>query len=700
MNYDAPTIRNILGAIRKDPLNTDYWHNLLIHCFDQKDPESFESYQILSDCLDNLVRAERLSGIGRGSDGKILLTLEQKQTLIQLSMEPNNTSALEALGRILLKDFGRHAEARRVLARAVQIDPVNAELAGWLERCGDGSATSPAALDIEPGEAPAVAAQSPKSKADIRRMLRVTSKVSHEEASQRPPAGDFSAARLPAPVALSAPIPSGSGGDSLFLAEFDRVLTKAMEGRLEDLAAGAAALARTAPGPAALAGALSLSAHILHAQGRHEAALDFYQQAIAAAPALSCLCFYQATIYHELGRHGEAKAVYRDVIGRFPDHARAWANLGVLHYELEQYDDAEVCLRKALALQPESAKMWSHLVSVLIERGDLEGALVAAGQLDALDPGNPEGSLKRGVIHLQMSDLVAAETALAGALEKDAGSVPAACYLAIVRARNGRVAEALELCGRAAGHPEIAPLVATAWLETALAFERVDDLPHALHCFKASVETDSSQSQAWMRIGLICRREGALEEAETALARAVEADPSEARAWSELGVTRYKVGRYPEAAEAFLKAASLAPTVSDWPYNAGVALEKAHRYDEAARAYERAVKVQTDHASARINLGLIYVQQGHPLKAASCLQGLVLIRPDYARAWFGLGLVYEGMRKWDESLRALEKAVQLDPSLLEAYGHLAYVYRKMDRTDEAEAAAAKAQPCMDAVPGV
>jgi len=699
MNYDAPTVRNILGAIRKDPLDTEIWHNLLIHCFDQKDPESFESYQIISDCLDNLVRAERLSSIGRGSDGKILLTTEQRQTLIQLSLEPSNPVALEALGRILFQDFGRRAEAHRIFSRAAQIDPVNAELNQWLERCGDGAAISPAALDIEPGDAPTAPVQSQKSKEDIRRMLRVTSMVARDTAHHRPPVGDVSAAKLPAPVALSTAIPSGSDVEKDFLEQFDRLLTKAMEGRADDLTAGVDALAGRSPGPAAMAGALSSIAHIFHARGHFEAALELNQRAIAAAPTLTSLYFYQATIYHGLGRHAEAKAVYQDVIGRFPDHGQAWKNLGVLHYELEQYEDAEKCFRKALALQPGSAELWGHLVSVLIERGDLEGALGAVDQLVLVDPENRDAILKRGVIHLQMNDLAGAETALAEALEKDPESAHPLCYLAIVRARNGRVEDALELCGRAAGHSEIAPLVSTAWMETAIAFESVDDLPHAMQCFKASVEMDPSQARAWTRIGLICRREGALEESEMALAQAVKADPSEARAWSELGVTRYKVGRYPEAAEAFLKAASLAPTVSDWPYNAGVALEKANRSDEAARAYERAVKVQTDHASARINLGLIYVQQGHPLKAASCLQGLVLIRPDYARAWFGLGLVYEGMHKWDESVRALEKAVQLDTTLLEAHSHLAYVYRKIGRTADAEASTAKAQPRMDTLPG-
>jgi tetratricopeptide (TPR) repeat protein len=700
MNYDAPTVRNILGAIRKDPLNTEQWHNLLIHCFDQKDSDSFESYQIISDCLDNLVRAEKLIGLGRGSDGKILLNNEQRLILIQLSMEPNDSAALEGLGRILFQDFCRRSEAHRVFARALKLDPVNAEIHRWLERCGDGSATSASALEIEPESAVSALIQPKKQNSDIRRLMRVTSKVAIDKEVRKVADADADAPvqELPAPLPVANDLHPALGNEEEFLEEVDLILAKAIQGQADDCAGSVARLQTKSTSASVLATSLALAAHIHHSKGRHETALELYQQAITAAPVLSSLYYFQATVYHELGRREEAKNVYQSVIAKFPGNGQAWAGLGILHYELEEYEDSEVCLRKAVSLQPQSAKWWGHLASVLIERGESVQALEAVDQLEQIEPGSTDVWLKRGVIHLQMNDLESARRALAQLLEKDADSVPGSCYLAMVRARAGHPDEALILCRQIAVHPELNALISTAWLETGLAFERLEDFPQALLCLKAAVELDASQAQAWTRMGLICRRNGALEESEIALAQAVKADPSEIRGWSELGITRYRVGRFPEAAEAFLRAADLDPAVSDWPYNAGVAYEKASLIDPAAKAYERAVKVQTDHASARINLGLIYVQQGHPAKAASCLQGLVLVRPDYGRAWFGLGLVYEGMQKWEEALRSLQKAVDLDPTLLEAFSHLSYVYRKLGREDEAKAAASRSNPEVDPVP--
>jgi len=698
MNYDAPTVRSILGGIRKDPLNTEQWHNLLIHCFDQKDSDSFESYQIISDCLDNLVRAEKLIGLGRGSDGKILLNNEQRLILIQLSMEPNDPASLEGLGRILFQDFSRRSEAHRVFARALKIDPVNAEIHRWLERCGDGSATSPSALEIEPEAAASALIQPQKQNSDIRRLMRVTSKVAVEKAVRRTIDADAPVQELPAPLPVADDLHAARGREEEFLEEVDVILSKAIQGQVDDASAWVVSLQKKSTSASVLAASLALAGHILHSKGRHETALELYQQAITAAPVLSSLYYFQATVYHELGRREEARNVYQSVIAKFPGNGQAWAGLGILHYELEEYEDSEVCLRKALSLQPQSAKWWGHLASVLIERGASVQALEAVDQLEQLEPENSDVWLKRGVIHLQMNDLESAQRALAQLLERDADSVPGSCYLAMVLARAGHPDEALNSCRQIAAHPGLNALISTAWLETGLAFERLEDFPQALLCLKTSVELDTTQSMAWTRMGLICRRNGALEESEIALAQAVKADPNEIRAWSELGITRYRVGRFPEAAEAFLRAADLDPVVSDWPYNAGVAFEKAGLMDPAAKAYERAVKVQTDHASARINLGLIYVQQGQPAKAASCLQGLVLVRPDYGRAWFGLGLVYEGMQKWEEALRALQKAVDLDATLLEAFSHLSYVYRKLGREDEAQAAAARSNPEVDAAP--
>ncbi|MDX6767360.1 MAG: tetratricopeptide repeat protein [Candidatus Methylacidiphilales bacterium] len=692
MNYDLPTVRRILDRIRRDPLSTESWHNLLIQCFDQKDSDSFEGYQLISDCLDNLVRSEKLSNLGRGEDGVILLTPEQIDVLVRLSRSPRDTLALPAFGKMLYQDFAKRDEAHRIFSYASKIDPVNAELHRWVERSGEGGGSSATALEIAAVPPPPDPVQPQRRRADIRRMMRVTSKVAADLVSHHPVQEMPSPGQLPTPVAAPLVAAPAAPEDEEMQGHLDRMLTKAMLGQWDRLQEDAEIFEQPGLAHWMRAPVFFLMARMLQAAQRPEAALDWCQKALAAAPTMASLSFYQATLYHELGRAQDARLVYEGLVGRHPDHVQSWANLGVLHYELEQFAAAESSLRRALELQPDSAKLWNNLVSVLVERGDSAAALEAVDRLAALDPDNAEVILKRGIVYLQVGDIAAADAAFRNLLAQDPESVPGLCYLAVVLARQGNPEDALSLCWRVSRNIEFRPMVAFAWYETGLGLESAGEMARALECHRSAVEADPSHGRAWTRCGWIQRQQGNLEEAEIALAQAVRAEAGDARAWSELALVRYSVGRYAEAAEAFMRASDLSPEIPDWPYNAGVAWEKMQMPEQAAGAYERAIKIQTDHASARINLGLLYVQQGQSERAASCFQGLVLVRPDYARGWFGLGLVYEGVQKWDEAIRSLEKAVAIDPELLEAHAHLAYVYRKAGQVEKAKAAEERSHP--------
>lgn len=690
MNFDSPAVRKVLDGIRKDPADGAHWHHLLIACFDQKDSEAFETYQIIADAVDHLAQSQKVVALSE-REGRILLSSKQKEAFIRLSQHPLDIPAITEAGRMLLEDFARPADARRLFERGLRLAPSDADLARWVEQCQGGGAARPAATaDLDPQDVPSGPVSAP-ARSDVRRLMRMTSRVAPRLLGPAA-AADAPTAQVPAPVALpAAPGPAASPhGD--FARVFDAVLEAINKEDMEQLAAALPALEQEARDPIARGLALTLAARSLHQHARHEAALRAYQRALHALPEVASLHFAQASVYHELGRMEDAKNVYRAVIARFPSHDRAWANLGALHYAMDEAAEAEACFRRALEINTEVPALWNDFASVLMERGDHTRALQAVDELIQRDPGHPEAWLKRGMILLEQNDLPGASEAIHQQLTTHGASPLALATMAIIQARAGESSEALRLCQEMGDDPETAAARSNAWLETALVFEQNDDFPQALDCLKQSVAIDPGQAMAWIRLGQICRRNGALEESEAALLHAAEAAPEDVRVWSELGVTRYRLGRHADSAEAFDRAAALTPDHAEFPYNAGVAWEKAGQPEAAARSYERAVSIQADHASARINLGLVYVQLAQHEKAASCLQGLVLVRPDYARAWFALGLVYEDMRRWDESARALEKAIGIDPQLREVWTHLAYVYRKQGREEEAREALVKAQP--------
>lgn len=688
MNFESPAVRKILDGIRQNPTDSTHWHDLLIACFDQKDSESFETYQIVADAVNQLLQAQKLA-TANGRTVRVLLDSHQKEAFVRLSQHPLDIEAMTEVGKVLLEDFSRASDAKKLFERALRLAPTDADLVRWIERCGSPpSQRPPAAAEIAPQEAPSGPIPGASSRSDVRRLMRMTSRVAPRllgPASSTPPTTS-----VPAPISLASAPTSVPTAD--FARAFDAVLEAINAEDLDALTEALPDLEKHATTPSSRGLALTLAARTFHQLGRHDAALSAYQRALQALPEVASLHFAQASVYHELGRIEDAKNVYRGVISRFPNHDRAWSNLGAIHYELHEYPEAEACFHRALEINPASPTLWNDFTSVLMERGDYTRALQAVDELIQRDPSHAEAWLKRGMILLEQNDLPGARHAIQHQLATHGASPLALATLAIIQARSGNASEAYQICRQISADPSVAAALSNAWLETALVFEQNNDFPHALECLQQSVELDSGQTKAWLRLGLLYRRNGALDQAETALVRATKTDPTEARAWSELGLTRYQMGRHAEAAEAFDKAAALSATSADWSYNAGVAWEKAGNLEQAAQSYERAVELQADHASARINLGLVYVQLGLHEKAASCLQGLVLVRPDYARGWFALGLVYEEIQHWDQAARSLERALEIDPTLPEVWPHLAYVYRKLGRDEEARAALLKASP--------
>lgn len=695
MNFESPVLRTVLDGIRKDPADSGLWHQLLIACFDQKDSESFETYQIIAHAVDQLAQSQKTAKT-RARTARMLLDSGQKEAFIRLSQNPLDIHAIMDVGKILLEDFACTSDARKLFERAQRLAPSDAEVVRWIERCSQSPAErASAAAEIETQNAPSSSISRAAARSDVRRMMRMTSPVAPRllgpSATQAMPDTE-----MPAPVPLAPSRPSVP--EEEFARAFDTLLEAINKDDLDALAAALPELEKLASAPPTRGLALTLAARTFHQHGRHEAALNAYQRAIHALPDVASLHFAQASIYHELGRTEDAKNVYRNVIARFPNHDCAWSNLGAIHYQMDEYPEAEACYRRALEIRPKSVALWNDFTTVLMERGDHARALQAVDELIRLAPKHPEAWLKRGMILLEHNDLPAASQAIQHQLTAHGRSPLALATMAIIQARAGESAQAYRLCQQMGEDASVAAALSNAWLETALVFEQNNEFSRALECLKKSVELDSGQTMAWIHLGLICRRNSALEESETALRRATETGPTEVLAWSELGLTRYQLGKFAEAAKAFDQAAALSSSTADWPYNAGVAWEKAGQPESAARSYERAVNIQADHASARINLSLVYVQLGQHEKAASCLQGLVRVHRNYARGWFALGLVYEDMKLWDEAAHSLERAVEIDASMLDAWSHLAYVYRKLGRDEKARAALLKAQSAKPAEP--
>jgi predicted O-linked N-acetylglucosamine transferase (SPINDLY family) len=120
-------------------------------------------------------------------------------------------------------------------------------------------------------------------------------------------------------------------------------------------------------------------------QGQSEAALASFRRALALEPAAKSLNMNIGLALHALRRFDEAIESYRrGLTGHLMD-AQIYCNLGAAHQSAERNDDALASFRAAIAMYPDMSPAYHHIGNILVEKGDVEGALDAYRRTMAID---------------------------------------------------------------------------------------------------------------------------------------------------------------------------------------------------------------------------------------------------------------------------------------------------------------------------
>ncbi len=83
-------------------------------------------------------------------------------------------------------------------------------------------------------------------------------------------------------------------------------------------------------------------------------------------------------IYLARKRYDEAEVAYKKVVAQSPDDFLSWFNLGGLYVIEDRWDEALAAFRKSQALRPGDPKIQIVVARVLLQTGDLDGALQTA----------------------------------------------------------------------------------------------------------------------------------------------------------------------------------------------------------------------------------------------------------------------------------------------------------------------------------
>lgn len=413
-----------------------------------------------------------------------------------------------------------------------------------------------------------------------------------------------------------------------------------------------------------------------------------------------------------------------------PDHPNVFYNFGLIYANLERYEESVSSLKKALEKkadfflarqrlaivydaqgkfseaikeyeaaqtltkdEEEKRKIQERLdilrpivevperaekVKELIEKGDIEGAIVEAQNLIAGRKRDPRVYLILGGIYVQANRMEEAVSVLEAGARLDPKNVEIRTLLAEVYERLGREEETLASYKTLAAIAKDTPVGKAAMekarvLETKIHFDRAKEMKD-----RGDIEGSLKETTAILTIS-----------------------PDHPIALFNAGVL-HDLLDHPRQAEAFLrKAVGVAPDYVEAYLQLGLLFERERRFPEAENAYRNVVTLQREgdasnlamerlkglkelaEVSERIKGTLSLMEKKDFEGALTEARAAIEIFPNNYLAYFYMGLIYDLSENPDEALIALQKCIEIKPDFLQAYMLQGKVLVSIDRRSEA-----------------
>jgi predicted O-linked N-acetylglucosamine transferase (SPINDLY family) len=267
--------------------------------------------------------------------------------------------------------------------------------------------------------------------------------------------------------------------------------------------------------------------------------------------------------------------------------------------------------------------------------------------------------LEEALASHEAGDAAAAARLYAAVLERQPGQPSALHNLAVLRAAEGRLDEAISLLVRAA---DAAPDLAQIHCSLAGLHLRQGRTGEAATAFQRALELDALSAPALTGLADIAAAEGSPDDARGLYDRALAADPNHLAALTNSGVLLMGLGRAHEAGERFALALALEPGSPGANYNVANALRAIGRPDEARAYFEQALALAPGFADAWTNLGNLKRDEGDLEGALVCHREAVRLKPGRAGVMKNLGHVLRDRGDASAAREAFTAASALDPA--------------------------------------
>jgi serine/threonine-protein kinase len=372
-------------------------------------------------------------------------------------------------------------------------------------------------------------------------------------------------------------------------------------------------------------------------------------------------------------------------------HNDFWINENLaflLHWRTTppRLDEAIRCYLVARSLRPDSVGANLNLANALMQRGQVDEAIVICEEMIKRLPGYAGAHANLSSAWARKGQLDKAEAAARRAIELQPRLAMAHVNLAHALNEQKKFAQA-EAASREA--IKLAPDFDRAHGNLGEALFKQGRFADAIVACREAVRLNPNYGESWGNLGASYLSRKETDKALKALRKAIEvfhavqAPPRDlAAGYTNLGSALSMKGEPDEAIDAYREAIRILPDFAPAHYGLGRVLSEEQRLDEAVAAYQQALKLQPDFAEARWNLGIVQTLQrfltsfgGKPDPALLAAQKAVQDNSKDALARLQLGNAFLRTGSPQEAIGAFRAAVRLQPRLNLPYLHLALAYK-------------------------
>jgi tetratricopeptide (TPR) repeat protein len=318
-------------------------------------------------------------------------------------------------------------------------------------------------------------------------------------------------------------------------------------------------------------------------QGRLDAAITCYRQAVEARPGFADAHQNLGAVLLQQGRLDDAIACYRRVLSLKPEVAEAHGNLGAALYLQGKAEDASDCLRQAVHLKPDYAEAHNNLGVALQRLGRLDEALPCFREAVRIKPDYAEAHNNLGVAFQKHKESEKALSCYDVALRLNPNYAEAHNNRGAALQALKRLEEAVTCYRRAV---QLKPDYAEAHNNQGSALYLRGKAEEAIACFRRAILIKPEYAEPHMNLGAALQRQGDMAEARACLQQALRLEPQSPEAHNSLGILLQEQGQLDEARACFEEALRLQPTFAEGHVAHAFALLLAGEFERGWRDYE------------------------------------------------------------------------------------------------------------------